>query len=76
MKKILILLAGIAIALAACTKKEMKDDSAQTERVSWPSVITVATEPVVDSETKSVIADGGEFSWYAGTGETAEELDI
>ncbi len=76
MKKILILLAGLAMALAACTKKEMKDDSAQTERVSWPSVITVATEPVVDSETKSVIADGGEFSWYAGTGETAEELDI
>ena len=76
MKKILILLAGIAIALAACTKKEMKDDSAQTERVSWPSVITVATEPVVDSETKSVIADDGAFSWFAGTGETAEKLGI
>ena len=76
MKKILILLAGLAMALAACTKKEMKDDSAQTERVSWPSVITVATEPVVDSETKSVIADGGAFSWFAGTGETAEKLGI
>ena len=76
MKKILILLAGLAMALAACTKKEMKDDSAQTERVSWPSVITVATEPVVDSETKSVIDDDGKFSWYAGTGETAEKLGI
>ena len=76
MKKILILLAGLAMALAACTKKEMKDDSAQTERVSWPSVITVATEPVVDSETKSVIADNGAFSWFAGTGETAEKLVI
>lgn len=76
MKKILILLAGLAMALVACTKKEMKDDSAQTERVSWPSVITVATEPVVDSETKSVIADKGEFSWFAGTGETAEKLGI
>ncbi len=76
MKKILILLAGLAMALAACTKKEMKDDSAQTERVSWPSVITVATEPVVDSETKSVIADNGAFSWFAGTGETAEKLGI
>ena len=76
MKKILILLAGLAMALAACTKKEMKDDSAQTERVSWPSVITVATEPVVDAETKSVIADNGAFSWFAGTGETAEKLGI
>ena len=76
MKKILILLAGLAMALAACTKKEMKDDSAQTERVSWPSVITVATEPVVDSETKSVIANDGKFSWFAGTGETAEKLGI
>lgn len=76
MKKIFILLAGLAMALVACTKKEMKDDSAQTERVSWPSVITVATEPVVDSETKSVIANNGKFSWFAGTGETAEKLGI
>lgn len=76
MKKKLILLAGIAIALAACTKNELRDDSATAEPVSWPSVITVATEPVVDSETKSVIADNGAFSWFAGTGETAEKLGI
>ena len=76
MKKKLILLAGIAIAMAACTKNELRDDSAQTEPVSWPSVITVATEPVVDSETKSDIASDGTFSWYAGAGETAEKLDI
>ena len=61
MKKKLILLAGIAIALAACTKNELRDDSATSEPVSWPSVITVATEPVVDSETKSVIASDGTF---------------
>ena len=76
MKKKLILIAGMAIALAACTKNEMRDDSAQTEPVSWPSVITVATEPVVDSDTKSVIASDGAFSWFSGTGETAEKLDI
>ena len=76
MKKKLILIAGIAIALAACTKNELRDDSTTTEPVSWPSVITVATEPVVDSETKSVISDGGAFSWFAGTGETAEKLGI
>lgn len=76
MKKKLILIAGIAIALSACTKNELRDDSAQTEPVSWPSVITVATEPVVDSETKSVIASDGAFSWFAGTGETAEKLGI
>lgn len=76
MKKKLILLAGIAIALAACTKNELRDDSTTTEPVSWPSVITVATEPVVDSETKSVIASDGTFSWFAGTGETAEKLGI
>ncbi len=76
MKKKLILIAGIAIALAACTKNELRDDSTTTEPVSWPSVITVATEPVVDSETKSVIASDGTFSWFAGTGETAEKLDI
>jgi len=66
----------MAIALAACTKNEMRDDSAQTEPVSWPSVITVATEPVVDSDTKSVIASDGAFSWFSGTGETAEKLGI
>lgn len=76
MKKKLILIAGMAIALAACTKNEMRDDSAQTEPVSWPSVITVATEPVVDSNTKSVIASDGAFSWFSGTGETAEKLGI
>ena len=76
MKKKLILIAGMAIALAACTKNEMRDDSAQTEPVSWPSVITVATEPVVDSDTKSVIASDGAFSWFSGTGETAEKLGI
>ncbi len=76
MKKKLILIAGIAIALAACTKNELRDDSTTTEPVSWPSVITVATEPVVDSETKSVIASDGTFSWFAGTGETAEKLGI
>ena len=76
MKKKLILLAGIAIALAACTKNELRDDSATSEPVSWPSVITVATEPVVDSETKSVISDLGAFSWFDGTGETAEKLGI
>lgn len=76
MKKKLILIAGIAIALAACTKNELRDDSATTEPVSWPSVITVATEPVVDSETKSVISDGGAFSWFAGKDETAEKLGI
>ena len=54
----------------------MRDDSAQTEPVSWPSVITVATEPVVDSDTKSVIASDGAFSWFSGTGETAEKLGI
>lgn len=66
----------MAIALAACTKNEMRDDSAQTEPVSWPSVITVATEPVVDSDTKSVIASDGAFSWFSGTGKTAEKLGI
>lgn len=76
MKKKLILIAGIAIALAACTKNELRDDSTTTEPVSWPSVITVATEPVVDSETKSVIASDGTFKWFAGTGETAEKLGI
>lgn len=76
MKKKLILIAGIAIALAACTKNELRDDSATSEPVSWPSVITVATEPVVDSETKSVIASDGTFKWFAGTGETAEKLGI
>ncbi len=76
MKKKLILIAGIAIALAACTKNELRDDSATSEPVSWPSVITVATEPVVDSETKSVISDGGAFFWFAGTGKTAEKLGI
>ena len=76
MKKKLILLAGIAIALAACTKNELRDDSTTTEPVSWPSVITVATEPVVDSDTKSVIASDGAFSWFSGTGETAEKLGI
>ena len=76
MKKKLILIAGMAIALAACTKNEMRDDSAQTEPVSWPSVITVATEPVVDSDTKSVIASDGAFSWFSGTGKTAEKLGI
>lgn len=76
MKKKLILIAGIAIALAACTKNELRDDSTTTEPVSWPSVITVATEPVVDSDTKSVIASDGTFSWFAGTGETAEKLGI
>lgn len=76
MKKKLILIAGMAIALAACTKNEMRDDSAQTEPVSWPSVITVATEPVVDSDTKSVIDPYGKFSWFSGTGETAEKLGI
>lgn len=76
MKKKLILIAGIAIALAACTKNELRDDSTTTEPVSWPSVITVATEPVVDSETKSVISDLGAFSWFDGTGETAEKLGI